>query len=88
MLDSNLVWVRYRHQKIQWQRWGRWSVEKRKLRKCIELGAGHPLTQHSCKGSVRTKFCTSIFGENTVTICPKDDFDVLGETEEEKLKAY
>ena len=61
--------------------------KKRKPRKGIELGKRHPLTEHGYKGFVRTKFCTPFFGGKYVPECPKDDFDVFGPSEEDKLKS-
>ena len=61
--------------------------KKRKPRKGIDLEKSNPLIEHRHKVFVRTKFCTPVFGGNPIPEFPKDDFDVLRASEEEKEKA-
>ena len=59
----------------------------RKKRRGIDLDENHPLTKHRFKGFIKTKFCNPIFGGSSIPSCPKDDFNLLGKTSEEKEKS-
>ena len=59
----------------------------RKKHKGMDLAEKHPLAKHGCKGCIRSKFCTPVFGGKPIPSCSKDDFNLFGESKEDIAKA-